>query len=84
MGKKKEKFGPTAQQMIATSDNAVRRSVVPIAFEEQCTSPMKRRQFKHRTDVINGNLSAAQEYSRAFQQKYLKQGWNVITRPVFA
>lgn len=108
MGKakpKKEKFGPTAQQMMDASVAALSRSggLQPskiiadeahhfrapvrkvIAYEEQCTSPMKRRQFKHRTDVLNdADLIDATKRSREFQEKYQRQGWSVIARAVLA
>ena len=55
-----------------------KRSLVPIlAFIEQCTSPKGVRQFKHRTDVLHGDLAGAQQRSETFRRKYEAQGWSV-------
>lgn len=53
------------------------------AFEERCESPRGVRVIVHRTDVYGGAISAAQERSRAFREKYEKQGWRVQVRAVF-
>jgi hypothetical protein len=82
MGKKKPKFGPSAEQMLE-ANSGLRKTRSPIAFTQQCTSPQKRRQFTHRTDVINGNVNHAQQISRAFADKYSALGWHVTVSPVF-
>lgn len=60
-------------------ENRVRRETSVTAYEETCTSPRGVRKFTHRTDVLN-NPAAAQARSKAFVDKYQKQGWGVTVR----
>lgn len=61
-------------------ETRVRREVSVVAFEERCTSPRGVRTFVHRTDVHNGNIEEAKTRSKAFADKYQKQGWAVAVR----
>jgi hypothetical protein len=59
-------------------------SIATVAYIEQCTSPKGVRQFKHRTDVLNGDHAGAQKRSEAFRRKYEQQGWTVRVNAVFS
>ena len=65
----------------AVVENRVRVERTVIAYLETCTSPTGMRKFTHRTDVHTDQAEAL-ERSKAFQTKYLKQGWGVTVRAV--